>query len=130
MRCIQTGRADCVFWTPPVRISAGPPAPTALLAAEIGDRIFQLGAKLPQFQLDIAVVLISALLLVYVPLLFFGTRLFDARWKGLREYGGFAAGYVEDFPRQMDQGDSGGESEPHWAAATFSLWRIWRTASR
>ena len=84
-------------------------APTALLAAEIGDRIFQLGAKLPQFQLDIVVVLIAVLLLVYLPLLFFVTRLFDARWKGLRDYGGFAARYVEDFRDKWIKGKEGAE---------------------
>jgi hypothetical protein len=84
-------------------------APTALLSAELGDRILHLGATLPQFQLDIVVVLISLLLLVYLPLMFFVTRLYDARWKGRRDYGGFAVQYVADFREKWIKGPAGQE---------------------
>jgi hypothetical protein len=85
-------------------------APTALLAAEIGDRILHLGAKLPQFQLDIAVVLISVLLLVYLPLMFFVMPLCETRWKGRRDYGNFGARYVADFQEKWIRGKAGAES--------------------
>jgi hypothetical protein len=85
-------------------------APTALLAAELGDRILHLGAKLPQFQLDIAIVLIAVLLLVYLPLMFFATRLFETQWMGRRDYGNFAARYVADFREKWIKGTAGAES--------------------
>jgi len=87
-------------------------APTALLAAELGGRILHLGATLPQFQIDIVVVLISLLLLVYVPLMFFVMRLYETRWKGQRDYGDFAARYAADFSEKWIRGkaaESGAE---------------------
>ena len=85
-------------------------APTALLAAELGDRILHLGAKLPQFQVDIAVVLIALLLLVYLPLMFFVRHLFETQWTGRRDYGNFAAQYVSDFREKWIKRTAGSES--------------------
>ena len=82
-------------------------APTALLAGELGDRILHLGATLPQFQMDIVAVLISLLLLVYVPLMFFVMRLYETRWKGQRDYGDFAARYVAEFSEKWIKGKAG-----------------------
>jgi hypothetical protein len=86
---------------------------TALLAGEIGDRIWHQGANLVQFKIDIAVVLIFSVLLVYLPLTFFLKALYRTWWVGLHEYGAFAARYVNDFrdkwTRELDSKTPGSE---------------------
>ena len=86
---------------------------TALLAGELGDRIWHQGASLVQFKLDVAVVLVSLVLLVYLPLTFFVKSLYRAWWIGLHEYGAFAARYVNDFrdkwTREIDSKTPGSE---------------------
>jgi hypothetical protein len=72
-------------------------AQTALLAGEIGDRIWHAGMKLPQFKLDVIVVISFSVLLAYIPLTFFVVRLYTARWVARRDYGTFATRYVRDF---------------------------------
>ena len=76
----------------------------AILAGPIANRIFYLGAKLPEFKLEIAVVVIFLLLLVFGPLLLFSPQLAQAKRTGNREYGALAARYVREFDAKWVRG--------------------------
>jgi len=69
----------------------------ALVAGNLANRIFYLGAALPDFKLEIAVVVVFLLCLVVGPLLVFAPQLAQARRTGLREYGTLAQRYVREF---------------------------------
>jgi hypothetical protein len=69
----------------------------ALVAGQIANRIFFVGAALPDFKAEIAVVVVLILCLVVGPLLVFVPQLAQAKRKGLREYGTLAVRYVRDF---------------------------------
>ena len=69
----------------------------ALLAGLIANRIFFQGATLPDFKVELAVVLGFLLLVVLAPLLPFVPPLSAARRAGLREYGALAQRYVREF---------------------------------
>jgi hypothetical protein len=68
-----------------------------LLAAAIASRIFFRGATLPQFKVEIVVVVAFLLIIVLGPLLLFLPHLAQARRIGLREYGTLAQRYVREF---------------------------------
>ena len=72
-------------------------AQTCVLSGVIADHIWQDGAKLPQFKLEIVAILLLQVLLGYFPLLFFTPQLARARRLGLREYGVVAMNYVTAF---------------------------------
>jgi len=72
-------------------------AQTCVLSGVIADHIWQDGAKLPQFKLEIVAILLLQVLLGYFPLLFFTPQLARARRIGLREYGVVAMNYVSAF---------------------------------
>ena len=76
----------------------------ALLAGQIANRIFFLGAALPQFKAEIAAVLIFMLCLVLGPLLVFAPQLAAAKRVGLREYGTLAERYVRAFDAKWLRG--------------------------
>jgi len=61
-----------------------------LLAGNIANRIFYLGAALPQFKIEIAVLVVFVLCMVLGPLLLFAPQLDEAKRKGKREYGTLA----------------------------------------
>jgi len=69
----------------------------ALLAGLIANRIFYLGAALPDFKIEIAVVAVFLLSVVLGPLLVFAPQLAQAKRTGNREYGALAARYVREF---------------------------------
>jgi hypothetical protein len=69
----------------------------ALVAGQIANRVFFVGATLPDFKAEIAVVLILMLCAVLGPLLVFAPQLAQAKRKGLREYGSLAERYVREF---------------------------------
>jgi hypothetical protein len=69
----------------------------ALLAGLIANRIFYLGATLPQFKLEIAAVVIFVLCLTLGPLLAFTPQLAFAKRSGGLEYGELAEDYVRAF---------------------------------
>ena len=69
----------------------------AMVAGPLAGRIFFLGASLPQFKGEIAVLVIFLLCVVLGPLLVFTPQLFEAKWRGLREYGTLAGSYVREF---------------------------------
>ena len=83
----------------------------ALLAGLIANRIFFLGATLPDFKMEILVLVVFLLLVVLGPLLVFVPHLAAARRVGLREYGTLAERYVREFDRKwLRDGAPAGES--------------------
>ncbi|MCJ7642805.1 MAG: hypothetical protein MUO29_13020 [Desulfobacterales bacterium] len=69
----------------------------ALLAGQCANRIFYLGAALPEFKVEIAVMLIFLLCVVIGPLLVFTPQLAEVKRKGKREYDTLAQRYVREF---------------------------------
>jgi hypothetical protein len=82
-----------------------------LLAGVIANRIFYLGASLPQFKIEIAVLVVFVLCMVFGPLLVFTPRLAEAKRTGNREYGTLAERYVREFDAKWLRGGApAGES--------------------
>jgi hypothetical protein len=75
-----------------------------MLAGLIAGRIFHLGAALPDFKLEIVVVISFVLSLVFGPLLVFATQLAYTKRTGLREYGTFAERYTREFDAKWLRG--------------------------
>jgi hypothetical protein len=76
----------------------------ALLAGNLANRIFFLGAALPDFKLEIGVMVIFLMGVVLGPLLFFAPQLSQAKRKGSREYGVLAERYARDFDAKWLRG--------------------------
>jgi len=75
-----------------------------MVSSQIANRIFFLGAKLPEFEGEIAAVAIFLLCLVFGPLLMFAPQLAQTKRTGLREYGTLAETYVRDFDTKWLRG--------------------------
>jgi hypothetical protein len=80
----------------------------AMVAARIAGRIL-LGATLPEFKVEIAVVVTFLLCVVLGPLLLFAPQLAQAKRTGLLEYGTFAERYVREFDAKWLRGRSSGD---------------------
>jgi hypothetical protein len=76
----------------------------ALLAGMLSNRIIWLGATLPQYKAEIAVVVVFVLCVVLCPLLVFAPQLAQAKRTGLREYGTLAERYVREFDTKWLRG--------------------------
>jgi len=76
----------------------------ALVAGQLADRIFFLGAALTGFKAEIAVVVVFLLCAILGPLLVFAGQLAQAKRKGLREYGTLAERYVREFDAKWLRG--------------------------
>jgi hypothetical protein len=76
----------------------------ALLAGNLANRIFFVGAALTQFKVEIASVLVFLLCVVLGPLLVFAPQLARTKRQGLREYGTLAARYVREFDAKWLRG--------------------------
>ena len=76
----------------------------ALLAGMLANRIIWLGATLPQFKAEIAMMVVFLLCLVLGPLLVFAPQLAQAKRTGLREYGALAERYVREFDAKWLRG--------------------------
>jgi hypothetical protein len=76
----------------------------ALVAALIANRIFYLGAALPDFKIEIAVLVVFLLGMVLGPLLVFAPQLAQAKRTGIREYGTLAERYVREFDAKWLRG--------------------------
>jgi len=76
----------------------------ALLSGQLADRIFFLGATLPQFKVEIVVVIVFLMVVVLGPLLVFAAQLAQAKRTGLREYGALAERYVREFDAKWLRG--------------------------
>ncbi len=67
------------------------------VSAGVANRIFFRGATLPEFKVEIVIVVVFLLIIVLGPLLLFMPHLAAARRIGLREYGTLAQHYVREF---------------------------------
>ena len=76
----------------------------ALLAGNLANRIFFVGATLTEFKVEIAVVVVFMLFVVLGPLLVFAPQLAQAKRQGLREYGTLAERYVRAFDAKWLRG--------------------------
>ena len=81
----------------------------ALLSGVMAARIFFQGAALPEFKVELVVVVAFLLVIVLGPLLFFMPHLSRARRVGLREYGTLAQRYVREFDAKWLRGGAGDE---------------------
>jgi hypothetical protein len=75
-----------------------------LVAGQLTNRILYLGAALPDFKAEIAVLVIFLLCMVCGPLLVFAPQLAQAKSAGNREYGILAERYVRDFDAKWLRG--------------------------
>src|SRR5438552_7513641 len=76
----------------------------ALLAGQLANRIFFVGAELTQFKAEIAIVVVFLLCVILGPLLVFAPQLAAAKRRGLREYGTLAERYVREFDAKWLRG--------------------------
>ncbi len=76
----------------------------ALLAGNLANRIFFMGASLPQYKAEIAVVVVFMLCIVLGPLLVFTPQLSQVKRSGLRAYGTLAERYVREFDTKWLRG--------------------------
>jgi hypothetical protein len=76
----------------------------ALLAGGIANRIFYLGAALPEFKIEVATLVVFLLGVVFGPLLVFAPQLAQAKRTGNREYGTLAERYVREFDAKWLRG--------------------------
>ena len=91
--------SNTVYAFAPLAVAHG-----ALLAGLLANRIFYLGATLPEFKVEIAVMVIFLLCVVLGPLLVFAPQLAQAKRTGLREYGTLAERYVREFDAKWLRG--------------------------
>jgi len=91
--------SNTVFAFTPLAVAHG-----GLLAGFIANRIFYLGAALPQFKIEIAVLVVFVLCMVLGPLLLFAPQLAEAKRRGNREYGTLAERYVREFDAKWLRG--------------------------
>nr|WP_315594662.1 hypothetical protein [uncultured Cupriavidus sp.] len=71
-----------------------------MVAANLANRIFFLGAALPDFKAQIVGMVLFLLTVVFGPLLVFAPQLAQAKRKGLNDYGTLAEHYVREFDRK------------------------------
>jgi hypothetical protein len=76
----------------------------AMLAGPIANRIFYLGAALPDWKVEIGVLVVFLVCLVLGPLLVFAPQLAQAKRTGNREYGTLAERYVREFDAKWLRG--------------------------
>lgn len=76
----------------------------AMISSQIANRIFFMGAKLPEFESEIAIVAIFLLCVIFGPMLVFMPQLARVKRIGLREYGTLAEAYVRDFDNRWLRG--------------------------
>jgi len=84
-------------------------AHSAMLAAQIAERIFFVGAAFLDFKVEIALMAGILMCLVFGPLLMFSPQLALARRRGLMEYGTLAERYVRDFDKKWLRGGAPGD---------------------
>jgi hypothetical protein len=91
--------ANTVYAFTPLAVAHG-----AMLAGPIANRIFYLGGALPEFKIEIAVLVVFLLCVVLGPLLVFAPQLAQAKRTGNREYGTLAERYVREFDAKWLRG--------------------------
>jgi len=75
-----------------------------MVSGMMANRILHLGAKLPEFKVEVALMLVFLLCLILVPLMVFVPQLAEAKRTGLREYGVLAQRYVREFDSKWLRG--------------------------
>jgi hypothetical protein len=98
--------ANVSFAYTPLAVAHG-----ALLAGMIANRIFYLRIPLPDFKVEIVVVVLFLLCMVLGPFLVFAPQLASAKRAGLREYGTLAERYVREFDDKWLRGRAAAGSE-------------------
>lgn len=93
--------AESVFAFAPVLL-----AHTVVLSGTIGNQIWQEGAKLATFQLEIVTAILLLGLIVLLPLTFFSSQLIYAKRTAIREYGSVASSYVREFREKWIAGQN------------------------
>ena len=91
--------ANTVYAFMPLAVAHG-----AMLAGPIANRIFYLGAALPEWKVEIGVLVVFLVCLVLGPLLVFAPQLAQAKRTGNREYGTLAERYVREFDAKWLRG--------------------------
>jgi hypothetical protein len=91
--------SNTVYAFIPLALMAG-----VILSGSIANRIFHLGAKLPQFQIEIVTYIVIVLFVVLLPLMVFAPQLAQAKRVGIREYGTLAERYVREFDAKWLRG--------------------------
>ena len=91
--------ANTVYAFMPLAVAHG-----AMLAGLLANRIFYLGAALPEFKIEIAVLVVFLLGVVLGPLLVFAPPLAQTKRTGNREYGTLAERYVREFDAKWLRG--------------------------
>jgi len=91
--------ANTVYAFMPLAVAHG-----AMLAGLIANRIFYVGAALPEFKIEIAVMVVFQLCIALGPLLVFAPQLAQAKRTGNREYGALAERYVREFDAKWLRG--------------------------
>src|SRR3954462_12240689 len=91
--------ANVSFAFTPLAVAHG-----AMLAGPLANRIFYVGARLPDFKPEIAVVVVFVLCLVFGPFMVFARQFAAAKRAGLREYGTLAERYVRAFDAKWLRG--------------------------
>lgn len=76
----------------------------AMFAGILGNRIYHLGATLPDFKIDTVFIVVILMCVVLGPLTVFAPRLFQAKLTGGREYGSLAERYVQEFDTKWLRG--------------------------
>jgi hypothetical protein len=76
----------------------------ALVAGQLANRIFYLGAKLPEYKMEILAVVVFVLCVLLGPLLVFAPKLAKAKRNGLGEYGNLAGRYMREFDAKWVHG--------------------------
>lgn len=84
--------ANSIFAFMPLAFAHG-----TLMAGMISNHIFQEGASLLDFKVQIIVVVVLVICLVILPLFAFSSQLSEAKRKGSMEYGKFASRFVQEF---------------------------------
>jgi hypothetical protein len=80
-------------------------AQSALLAGVLANRIFYSGARLPQFKIEILVMVLFLLLIALGPLVVFAPVLMQCQRIGNRQYGRLASRYTGEFHQKWIHGD-------------------------
>jgi len=91
--------ANMAYAFTPIAVAHG-----GMLAGLIAGRIFYLGAALPDFKVEIVVLISFVLSLVFGPFLVFAPQLASTKRKGLGEYGTLAERYVREFDAKWLRG--------------------------
>jgi hypothetical protein len=91
--------ANVVYAFMPLAVAHG-----VMVAGPIANRIFYAGATLPDFKVEIAVMLLFLMTLIFGPFLVFAPPLAYAKRVGLREYGLLAERYVRTFDAKWLRG--------------------------